>query len=157
MRLFSVQWFVQGLITLATAAAIPQTNYNDNGWYIAARIIPSIAALLAAIISWFIAPPLSRLIAGKYNAPVEVSGLSLLDLYSFGFVFLGLYFVLSSLADVLNWLYYSLVIAASHGDFDPERKKSLYGLLKPLITMAAGFVCLISGRRWAKKLSDKAD
>jgi hypothetical protein len=134
----------------------PQLNGDRSGLFMVITFIPSFALLLFAVIGWVIAPLLSRFITSKYDAPIAVSGLSLQDLYSFSFVFLGLYFVLGSLGDVLNWLHYSFMVAVAH-DFDPERKKSLYGLSKPLITMIAGFICLASGKRWAKKLSDKAD
>ena|SRR6185312_187680 len=90
------------------------------------------------------------------DAPISVSGLSLRDLYSFGFVFLGLYFILSSIGNFLYWLHYSFVIAAVR-DFDPERKKSLYEISKPLVTVTAGFICIVFGKYWAEKLSDKAD
>lgn len=155
MRLFSVQWLVQGLGMLAMGfVEISQMNESRGGWFAAARFIPSLGVLLCSVIAWIAAPFLARFIARKYDAPVAVSGLSLQDLYSFAFVFLGLYFVLSSLADVLNWLHYALAVAASRGDFDPERNKSLYGLSRPLITLVAGCVCLVSGRRWARKLCD---
>lgn len=158
MRLFCVQWLVQGL-SLATMAIVElsQTGESHRGSFGALVFLPSLAILLCSIVTWITAPFLARFIAGKYNAPVTVSGLSLQDLYAFAFVFLGLYFVLASLADVLNWLHYSLLVAASYGDFDPERKKSLYGLTRPLITLVAGFVCLVSGRLWAKKLHDTGE
>ena len=155
IRLFSVQWLVQGLSMLAMAIVeLSQMGESHRGSFGALSFIPSLGMLLCSIVAWIAAPFLARFMAGKYDAPVTISGLSLQDLYAFAFVFLGLYFVLASLADVLNWLHYSLWVAASYGDFDPERKKSLYGLSRPLITLVAGLVCLVSGRLWAKKLYD---
>ena len=151
VRLFSLQWFIQGLSLLAIAFSEPTDSSNRS--FIALRYLPSFLVIILAVVAWFAAPLLSRVIPGKHDASIPVSGLSLRDLYAFAFVFLGLYFALSSLADVLNWLHYCLTLAAAH-DFDPERKKSLYGLSRPLITFVAGLICLFFGRTWAGKLSD---
>jgi hypothetical protein len=159
VRLFSVSWFVQSLGMFAGAIATfgdPQMNDNSSSWLVAFKFIPPFVMFLFAVIAWIIAPFLSRFIAGKYDAPIAISGLSLQDLYSFGFVFLGLYFILSSMGGFLYSFFYSLTIAASH-DFDPERKKSLYENLRPSVTMVAGFISLTYGKIWAKKLLDKAD
>jgi len=151
VRLFSLQWLIQGLSMLAFA--FPEVEDNHGSSFIVLRFLPSLLVILLAVVAWFIAPLLSRLIPGRQDASIPVSGLSLRDMYSFAFVFLGLYFALSSLADVLNWLHYAFLVAAAH-DFDPERKKSLYGLSRPIITFVAGLICLFSGRRWASKLSE---
>jgi len=155
LRLFSVQWLVQGLTMLVVAiSGLSEIDQVHSGGMVAVRIIPSIFALALSVVAWLVSPFLSRLIAGKYNAPVTFSLVSLQDLYAFAFVFLGLYFVLSSLGDSLNWLQYWFYFTASHGDSDPERKKSFYGLSRPLITLVAGFLCILSGRKWAKRLHD---
>jgi hypothetical protein len=155
VRLFSVQWLVQGVTMLVVAVTgLPEIGPVHSGWFAAARIIPSIVVLALSVVAWLVSPCLARLIAGKYDTPVTFSLMSLQDLYSFAFVFLGLYFVLSSLGDALNWLQYWFVYNASHADIDPERKKSFYGLSRSLVTLLAGFVCLLSGKKWAKKLHD---
>jgi hypothetical protein len=156
VRLFSVSWLVQGLSMLAVAfGGFFKTDSANNGYFVIATFLPSLGLITSSIVTWIISPFLARLIAGKHDAPVTVPSLSLLDLYSFAFVFLGLYFVLSSLGNVFNWAFYWFVINASHGDFDPEQKRSFYELSRYIVTLLAGFICLLSGRKWAKKLHDK--
>ncbi|HTJ00036.1 MAG TPA: hypothetical protein VL527_14235 [Dongiaceae bacterium] len=154
LRLFSISWLVQGLSMLAGAAfGFSPLRGRDVGPEVFLAFLPALVMLLCATVMWFAASAIARMVAGKADAPVAVAGLTLTDLYAFAFVFLGLYFVLHSLADVLNWLHYAFLVAVAHDDFDPERKRSLYGLSRPLITMVAGLVCLFSGRKWARKLS----
>ena len=155
VRLFSVQWLVQGLTMLVAAVvALSEIDPVHSGFITAIKFIPSLGMVVLSVVAWLVSPFLARSIAGKYDAPVTFSLMSLQDLYSFAFVFLGLYFILSSLGDALNWLQYWFVINASHGDFDPERKKSFYGLSRSLVTLVAGFICLFSAKSWAKRLHD---
>lgn len=151
VRLFSLQWLIQGFGMLAVAFLEVSYARGSNGGVL--DFVPSLLAILLAVLAWFAAPLLSRLIPGRHDASIPISGLSLRDLYAFAFVFLGLYFALSSLGNVLNWLHYYFTVAVAH-DFDPERRNALYALSRPLITLIAGLICLFSGRRWAAKLAD---
>jgi hypothetical protein len=153
VRLFSVQWLVQGLTMLVVVVTgLSEIGPVQSEWIVPMRILPSMLVLALSVVAWLVSPLLSRLIAGRYDASVTFSLMSLQDLYSFAFVFLGLYFVLSSLGDALNWLQYWFVFNASHGDSDPERKRSFYGMSRSLITLVAGFLCLLYGKKWAKRL-----
>jgi hypothetical protein len=155
VRLFSVSWLVQGLSMLAVAFGdFSKMDSANNGAFVTATFLPSVGLITFCVVTWIISPFLARLIAGKHDASVTVPSLSLLDLYSFAFVFLGLYFILNSLGNVFNWAFYWFVVNASHGDFDPEQKKSFYGLSRYVVTLLAGFACLLSGRKWARKLHD---
>lgn len=152
VRLFSVQWLVQGLGLLAITFT-EVTGVQGNS-LILLKFVPPSLAILFATAAWVTAPFLARIIPGKQDATVAISGLSLRDLHAFAFVFLGLYFALSSLADMLNWFHYFLSIAASRGDFDPQRQTSFYELSRRVITFIAGLVCIFYARRWARTLAD---
>jgi len=145
IRLFSVQWFVAVLANFVSV--LPWGTHIPLLTYAQALVLP-----VFAVIAWLIAPRLSLFIVGKEESTIPTTGLTLVDLYAFAFVFLGLYFALGSLGNVANWLWYSFVIAA-HYDFIPERSHSLYELFKPLVTFVAGLICLFSGNRWAHKLA----
>jgi hypothetical protein len=119
------------------------------------RLIPPLLTMVFALVAWLIAPLLARLISGPKDAPVTIPGVTLVDLYAFAFLFLGVYFVLSSLGSALNWFHYFFLIAASHGDFDPARKASFYELSRHLITLIAGLLCIFYGRLWARKIVER--
>ncbi|MGO8765245.1 MAG: hypothetical protein ACLQSR_08945 [Limisphaerales bacterium] len=152
IRLFCILWSVESLVTLVS---IPATYhyYNQHGSFTLMEFIPSGAYLLAAVIGWKVAPNLSRLLTGKYDAPVAISGLTLCDLYSSAFVFLGLYFILSALGN-FAYLFYSAFATAALRDFDPQRRTTVLQFLRPLVQVAGGLVCIFYGRIWAKKLSE---
>jgi hypothetical protein len=82
---------------------------------------------------------------------VSIGSLSRSDLYSFAFVFLGLFFILSSFADVINWVHYFTTASREDPRHDPHLQ-NLYQLTRPCLTLALGFVSLIGAPRWTRKL-----
>lgn len=111
-----------------------------------------IVTLVVAFVLWQVGPGFARFILGTDDAPVSMGGLSLEDLYRFAFVFLGLYFALSSLAPALTWAHYTFSVAASTPSRNLEQERSLYSLFIPLITLGAGVACMLKGRLWTRKL-----
>jgi hypothetical protein len=109
-----------------------------------------VVLVILAIFLWIVAPPVARFVSRDFDTTVSVGSLSRSDLYSFAFVFLGLFFILSSFADVINWIHY---FTLSHEDprHDP-RIQSFYQLTRPCLTLAAGLVSLLGAPRWTKKL-----
>ena len=118
---------------------------------------PGVMTLLFACILtvalWKVAPLLARLVVGKHDVAVQLTGLSLEDLYRFAFVFLGLYFALSSLPPTLTWAHYAFSVASTSSGATGEQQQSLYALFDPAITFAAGLVCMLKGPRWATLLA----
>lgn len=108
-----------------------------------------------AVAFWQLSPWLARLLLGKRDVSVPITGLTLRDLYCFAFVLLGLYFALSSLAPALTWAHYTFVVAAQSAGPNLEERRSLYSLLQPAITFAAGLICILKGPMWARKLLQK--
>ena len=149
LRLFCVALLIQSFIQMAVRYEI----LFDPDFPLISKILIPLVALLIPVIIWLAAPTLSRLVIGKRDAAVPISGLSLGDLYAFAFVFLGLYFALSSVADTLNWFHYFLRVNSGTPLLPSEQMPSYYSLSRPLITMIAGLVCLFPGRRWARKLA----
>ena len=150
VRLFSVQWLVQGLAALPLSF-VEMAQGQDTSRATWTLMMPVLTIVLA-IVAWFLAPLLARLILGSKDTALQIPILSLVDLYAFAFAFLGIYFVLSSLAGAVNWFHYFLLVAASHSDFDPARRTSFYELSRHLITLFAGLACVFYGRRWARKI-----
>jgi len=148
VRLFSVYWLVEGLEMLAMgfAMVVGNSKFGEE----VREFIPGIIMLISSVVGWVIAPCLSRAIAGKHNGPVSISGLTLKDLYAFAFVFLGLYFILESVGQIGYWLYYAVFMTS---DSDLAKKLTYSGLVRPVIVLITGSVCLVSRQRWAGKLA----
>jgi len=157
VRLLSLLWLLQGSITLVGALAVVNSpgSFRDN--FLAYYLGPILTLGFAAA-SWFAAPRLSRLIVGKSEGTAAVSGLSPYDLYAFAFVFLGVNFALSSVADMLNWAHYFLLENARSTTFETllteRHQASYYEFSRPFITMVAASMCILYRQRWARKLAN---
>jgi hypothetical protein len=150
LRLFSIQWLLEGLALLPPAVFGLQRHGTN---YPGMELIPAISMLLASVVAWCAAPALARRIAGQNDATVSVPVPPLRELYVFAFVFLGLYFAIRSIGDVAFYFHYALVTAATAGDFSPERQQSGSELVRSLITLVGGALCIIFRNIWAGKLS----
>ncbi|MFA5148230.1 MAG: hypothetical protein WC491_03785 [Candidatus Omnitrophota bacterium] len=152
LRLYAIQQTVYGLLSLIGAMRSEVGTFHSIENYMI-YIIPLMSLALAGII-YFAAPLLSNLATKDCNSELNLSGLSLQDLYSFAFVFLGLSFVLGAIGPIFNWLHYWFVVGASSiSESDQNMAKSFYTLSQYGIQIAAGFVSMIYARRFAKKLS----
>ena len=149
IRLFAVNWLVTGVSLLASAATTPLPHERQSFAVLIPYALPVLFFVLAAG-SWLLAPFISRLVSRGVDASVSVGSLSRSDLYSFAFVFLGLFFILSSLADVINWIHY-FTVSGEDPRHDP-RIQSFYQLSRPCLTLAAGLVSLLGAPRWTRKL-----
>ncbi|HEY3761610.1 MAG TPA: hypothetical protein VGN23_07675 [Verrucomicrobiae bacterium] len=150
VRLFSLSWLMEGLVMMASVPMLHQMDNSRDGFFMFLRFLPSVATLLAAFIGWMIAPKLSRLITGKYDTTVAISGLTLSDLYSFAFVFVGLYFILSSLGNVLYFFYSAFARAAFNNDFLSRQIDNPYQIIRALITAVGGLLCVSYGKKMGK-------
>jgi len=151
LRLFSLSWLVQGITMFASAAAAmtPHSSAHPNYWNYAAALLLCLAALGLFVLSH----PIARIVTPPPNPEISLGGLSQYDLYCFAFTFLGLYFVLSSIADSLNWLHYFFVVARTTHENDPQRETAFYRLARPLTTLVAGGATLLFAPRCARKLT----
>ena len=149
LRLFAIQMAGQSLpmaLSFATAA-VKEGSHPPHYWL--AFVVP-VALLVFALLEWCLAPLIARLVTRNHDAEVALGTLSRLDLYSFAFVFLGLYFILTSIAPALNWLHYYLRTSAVGSQAESQR--SFYDLASYLVTLIAGILTLVPARRWARKL-----
>ncbi|HEX3798303.1 MAG TPA: hypothetical protein VH413_06330 [Verrucomicrobiae bacterium] len=145
-RIYGLQWCISGAVGLIEIFSVIHGSKSFSG------LLPSMLIGLWGVVAWLLAPVLARFITRGYDGPVSINGLTLADLYTFAFIFLGLYFMLGNLANLLTYLYYALRVIISR-DYDSVINSSLYSLSQPLITFAAGAACLFNGRRWAGRLS----
>ena len=144
LRLFAIQTFLSAIdLALKTAAWLAKRPSSPDAYwsYVAAG-----GLVVFATLEWVLAPPISRLVTRGHDVEVSVAPLTRADLYSFAFVFLGLYFILSSIAPSLNWLHYFFAVSTAQDD------SSFYDLATPLIQLITGIFALVFARRWVSKL-----
>ena len=150
VRFYALNWLLHAAVLITTAVAQPNQR---SAFTLALSYGPPLFLLILGIFLWTLAPLVARFVSRGFDSTVIVGSLSRSDLYSFAFVFLGLFFILSSIADVINWIHYFTV---SHEDprRDP-RIQSFYQLTRPCLTLAAGLVSLLGAPRWTKKLCSR--
>jgi hypothetical protein len=107
-RLFALNWLLHALALIASALSTPSLQ-ERTVFSILMGSTPGVVLLLLGVFLWSVAPAVARFVARGVDTTVSVGSLSRRDLYSFAFVFLGLFFILSSFADVINWIHYFTV------------------------------------------------
>jgi hypothetical protein len=149
LRLFAIQMVGRSFNMALSFAAEEAKRGSHAPHYWIAYLLP-IALLVFAVLEWWLAPMIGRLVTRHHDGEVAVGALSRVDLYSFAFVFLGLYFILTSIAPALNWLHYFLRTSAVGSQ--AESQSSFYELASYVVTLAAGVLTLVPARRWARRL-----
>jgi len=156
LRLSGLYWLVQGLVGFV--ALLPLLGALDAPLpplAVYSYCILPIGFLLLAAILWWGAPRIAAEIARGYDQPVALTTLTREDLYAGGFVFLGLWFALSSLSPLLEGTGHFLALAWKLGIRNPQTADLLGGWLVPAITMAVGLTSLLGAHRWATRLASK--
>ena len=148
-RLFAINWLLQAFALIASALATPSVQERSTSTLLL-TCSPGLLLFILGVFLWILAPAVARLVSRGFDATLSVGGLSRTDLYSFAFVFLGLFFILSSVADVINWVHY-FTVSPDAPTRDP-RIQNFYDLIRPCLTLAAGLVCLLGAPRWTEKL-----
>jgi hypothetical protein len=143
IRLFALNWL------LTSVSLLLSTSQNPSAYGLM-PYVPGVALLVVVAVLWILARAIARVVSRGIDANVSIGNLSRFDLYSFAFVFLGLFFILSSFADVINWVHY-FTVSGEDPRRDP-RVHSLYQLTRPCLTLALGLVSLLGAPRWTKKL-----
>ncbi len=151
LRLFSLYWLVSSISMFASVAAtmMPYHSTHPNFWNYAAPVF----LLILAVVVFLLALPIARFVTPPSNDKLSLGSLSLYELYCFSFTFLGLYFVLFSIANTFNWLHYFLLVSHCSNGSDPLQFASFYKLTGPLITLISGGLVLLFAPRCARKLS----
>ena len=149
LRLFAIQVVGQSVHMALSFAATLSKERSHHPDYWVAYLVP-VALLVFALLEWWLAPVIARLVTRHHDGEVAIGALSRLDLYSFAFVFLGLYFILTSIAPALSWLHYFLRTSAVGSQ--SESQSSFYDLASYLVTLIAGVLALLPARRWARRL-----
>src|SRR2546421_10240109 len=125
IRLFALKWVLTAIPLFLSAVATPLPHDGSVAGVLTPYVVPLLLLILAAVL-WIFAHATARLVSRGVDSAVSIGSLSRADLYCFAFVFLGLFFILSSFADVINWIHYFTVSRE-----DPTRDphiKNLYQL-----------------------------
>ena len=101
---------------------------------------------------WRLAPYLARRVTSRQDPTIEVCHLNLLDIYSFAFLFLGLYFALDALPPSLTWFHFTIMQNAPGANLAAQQQGNFYTLFKYVAKCLLGFSLIFNGRKFAIKL-----
>jgi len=130
-------------------------NYRGPGSVVPwMALCAPLAYVMVAVLLWFAAGRLATGIAREINPAIQFQ-ITLEEAFSFAFVFLGLYFILNSLAWTLINLFYlpGIMGPTTHGAATQTRAGN--DLWRPGITLAAGLVSVFCSKVWARKLANR--
>lgn len=148
LRLYSLSMGLTGLVQTLGCLFSPDVSISDYAVYITALLSLVVGGLL-----WFLARPLSRLLAGRKEEAVRLEGVTEEQLHSTAFLGIGLWFALSSFAEVFNWIHHFVVIRSFPSSSTDEEGHVFYEFTGDLLTFAAGLLLVFTCRTWAAKLA----
>ena len=150
LRIFSLNWLIYGLIQLiGTFPAARRFGEFPIDYSI---LMVALVPLVGGLLIWMWSRTIARMVTPRPDSEVHLGGLTLQDLYCFAFTFLGLYFVLSAIPSLINWLHFTLMQARNE-PASPEDRRYFYDVSHHILTFIAGGFCLGLAPRFAKKLA----
>jgi hypothetical protein len=153
LRLYTIYWLVQGiaqcvvLIPVFMGFASHGISPPDYVYFVSLLWIFFVAGVL-----WFSAFRLSSQVTKGHDTELVFTSLTKGDLYRFAFVFLGVFFALSSIFSVLQTGYQFFAFDFPQPANNPEKGRYLWPFLGHAFTMIAGFACVFGARKWTNKL-----
>ncbi|MEX1119509.1 MAG: hypothetical protein WEB60_12030, partial [Terrimicrobiaceae bacterium] len=152
LRLSALNWFVTGLVQLAS------TIFSFRGdSFSPIQLAAPVIILLAGIVCWTLAPFLSRHFTKGADSAVSLEGVTLASLYSTAFVGLGLWFALANVAQVFNWIHFYVSYSSQVQGMTDTGPGSFYSLSQAALTFAAGVILVATAQTWARKLTKKCE
>lgn len=155
LRLFALNWAVTGLSQIAYNVFMG-AQYGFS-YSLLLSLIPPLLLIAACVVTWWLAPAISRLLARGNDGAASLQGVTQSQLYATMFVGLGMYFALDSFADVFNWLHFFAIRSSPDYGFHRENSPSYYNLTESLLTLAAGIALIFTAHIWAEKLIHRAE
>ena len=155
LRLYAIYWLVEGLSALVYFPMFWGFSSKVSPYGISALyslfVIP-LGMLLFSTILWTFSSRLSSQVTKGHDTELSFTSLSKEDLYRFAFVFLGLYFVLSSIYSIVETGYQFFAFDLPQPNSNPHKGGLLWPFLGHVFTMIAGFACAFGARKWTSKL-----
>ena len=157
LRLYAIYWLVdslsQILIYFPTFLAFMSQGSSGVGMQgIYALILIPLGMLAFAVILWFLSSRLSSPVTKGHDTQLTFTALTKEDLYRFAFVFLGIYFAISSIYSALQTGYQFFAFDLPQPDDNPQKGRYLWPFMGHAFTMIAGFACALGARKWTNKL-----
>jgi hypothetical protein len=142
LRLLAIQVALSAVSLLANFVIELKTGHPESYLLAAAAL-----CFVAAFGVWMLSPLIGRIVCAKLPPSAAPINATLVDLYSFAFVFVGLYLVTTSAGPSLGWIYYIF----SHASAD--RNVNYYKSFNAALQLIIGVALIFKGRAISIRLA----
>jgi len=150
LRLYAIYWLVSGLSSMLVYLPFMLEAPSRIGMHSPTASFIFIPPTM--LILWFLASWLSSAITKGHDTQLTFAALTREDLYRFAFIFLGLFFALSSILSVVETAHQFVAFDVPQPDNNPEKGQYFWPFLGHVLTLIAGFACVFGARKWTAKL-----
>ena len=124
--------------------------------YRSTEIIVLVGYLLMAPALWFTAHWLAKSIVREFDSTVQFQ-MTFENAVAFAFVFLGLYFFLTSIGGAVMQFVNLLSVASQHPpatSLDTVEHRAVIDFCRPALTCIFGLASLLGSRAWSRKIAN---
>ena len=160
LRLMSIHWLLGSAIQLGPL--LIQLIRSNRGLLDEAATFGFLpwsllaVSLFASLGLWVFASDLARMASRGTNPDIPAGSISASDGYSIAFVGIGMFYVISDLPHILNWIHYLFRAALSHPGSSWEDPIPWYDVSQPFMRFTAAVLLVIKARSWADRLVRRA-
>jgi hypothetical protein len=155
LRMFAIVWMVNGIFSLATSFHYSWGKLGQtNSW--ASHLLPFIqpgAYLLFACVAWVFAAGVTRMVVGKNDPHISVPEIGTANLYSLGFLIVGLTYCLDHLGASINWIHYYAVSKTGDDLMGGSNDRNFYELSRQIIPCVAGAALALMSPQLGRKMA----
>jgi hypothetical protein len=154
LRLYALNFFLEALIKIIpTAMRILMAFEGLEGVQKAIPWSLIVILLVFSIIFWFLAFPIANLVTRKLpNDELTLGSLTLINCYTVAFFSIGLFFVVSNVANSFSWFYYIFHMAVSTSGPSWKSEVDWYSASATITPFIVGIVLVFKAKFWADKL-----
>jgi hypothetical protein len=160
LRLLALNFLLQVAVQLTPQVLMTLKFYQHSqiegmSSYFALPLMVLAGLVVGAILLWFLALPIARLVTRGVPQDLSFGAMSLVDCYSIAFISVGLFYISSHLPQALNWAHFLFVAVATHSGNSWKDGVSGYDISQAFIPFIIGVLLFVYGRKWAVMLARK--
>lgn len=140
-----------GLISFSVRLHLRSTDLSP--WILFVWLALIAVFIVAAVLLWFLAPAIARLVSRGVPQDISLGILSLADCYSVAFMGVGLMFIGSRVPQAITWAHYLLRTTVSNSTELWNQQLKWYDVVQVAIGLTIGIVLFVNGRNWAVALA----
>lgn len=151
LRLMALDLLLRAAVEFFSVA-LSQLLPMDRGLVVLPWLVLA-ALIVSAIVLWFLALPVARLVTRGVSNDLSFGSMALVDCYTIAFMAVGLFYVVTGLPQVLNWSHYLFKLAASTNGTSWKEGVNWYEVSQVFIPFIFGVLLFLNGRGWAVALA----